>query len=124
MRSSWRAAASSCSLCSNNLAYAYQSAGQLDRAIPLYQRALADIERILGPGHPNTLMTRNNLAGAYESAGDLGQAVPLYERTLRDCERHLSPGHPIADTVRSNLEHARRVQGRQAPPDLVQRQVQ
>ena len=56
----------------NNLADAYQSAGRLDRAIPLYEQTLADRERVLGPDHPDTLASRNNLAYAYQSAGGLG----------------------------------------------------
>jgi hypothetical protein len=53
----------------NNLASAYESAGQLDRAIPLHEQTLTDRERILGPNHPDTLTSRNNLANAYRSAG-------------------------------------------------------
>jgi hypothetical protein len=56
----------------NNLAGAYQSAGGLGGAIPLYERTLADRQRVLGGDHPDTLRSRNNLAGAYESAGTLG----------------------------------------------------
>ena len=38
-------------------------------AIALYERTLADRERVLGPDHPDTLTSRNNLACAYQSAG-------------------------------------------------------
>jgi dienelactone hydrolase len=44
----------------HHLAYAYQSAG-LHEAIPLYERTLADRERVLGADHPDTLRSRNNL---------------------------------------------------------------
>ena len=53
----------------NNLAGAYQSAGDLDRAIPLYEQTLADRQRVLGADHPDTLTSRNNLAYAYQAAG-------------------------------------------------------
>ncbi|KOV85961.1 tetratricopeptide repeat protein, partial [Nocardia sp. NRRL S-836] len=62
----------------NNLANAYQAAGDLDRAIPLHEATLTDRERLLGPDHPNTLSSRNNLANAYQAAGDLDRAIPLY----------------------------------------------
>jgi tetratricopeptide (TPR) repeat protein len=91
----------------NNLAYAYESAGRLSEAIPLYEQALADCERVLGTDHPDTLASRNNLAGAYESAGRLGEAIPLYEQTLADCERVLDPEHPMTKTVRRNLGNAK-----------------
>jgi len=42
--------------------------------------AVADRERILGPGHPDTLTTRNNLAIAYQDAGRLDEAESLRKR--------------------------------------------
>jgi len=95
----------------NNLAYAYRSAGNLQRAIPLYQRTLADRERVLGADHPDTLSSRNNLAGAYESAGDLKRALPLYEQTLTDRERVLGADHPDTLNSRNNLAYAYRSAG-------------
>ncbi|WP_438494795.1 tetratricopeptide repeat protein, partial [Streptomyces asiaticus] len=59
----------------NNLAGAYQEAGDLGRAIPLLKQTLTDRVRILGEEHPDTLASRNNLAGAYQEAGDLGRAI-------------------------------------------------
>ncbi len=50
----------------NNLAGAYQSAGQLDQAIPLLQATLPDSERVLGPDHPTTSTVRNNFRKARE----------------------------------------------------------
>nr|WTB31412.1 tetratricopeptide repeat protein [Streptomyces sp. NBC_00830] len=84
----------------DNLARAYEAEGDLGRAIPLYERTLADAERALGPDHPNTLTSRSNLAGAYEAKGDLDRAIPLYEQTLADCERVLGPNHPDTLTTR------------------------
>ena len=49
----------------NNLAYAYESAGRLEQAIPLYEQNLTEALRILGPDHPNTRLFRNNLAATY-----------------------------------------------------------
>lgn len=54
------------------------------RAIPLYERTPADRVRVLGEGHPDTLISRNNLAAAYEAVGDYGRAIPLLEWTLAD----------------------------------------
>ena len=90
----------------NNLACAYQSAGELAEAIALYEQTLADRERVLGADHPDTLTSRNNLAYAYRSAGDLGRAIPLYEPTLADRERVLGADHPDTLTSRNNLAAA------------------
>ncbi|WP_251061063.1 tetratricopeptide repeat protein [Streptomyces sp. ISL-100] len=90
------------------LAVAYESAGDLERAVPLYETTLARREHVLGETHPDTLTSRSNLAGAYESAGDLERAVPLYETTLAQRERVLGDTHPHTLASRDNLAHARR----------------
>ena len=95
----------------DNLAGAYEAAGDLGRAIPLFEQTLADRARVLGPDHPDTLESRNNLAGAYEAAGDLGRAIPLYEQTLADCLRVLGPDHPDTLGSRNNLAYAYRAAG-------------
>jgi hypothetical protein len=84
---------------------AYESAGRLGEAIPLYQQTLADRQRVLDADHPDTLTSRNNLASGYESAGRLGEAIPLHERTLADCERVLGDQH-LTRIVRANLSDA------------------
>jgi hypothetical protein len=47
-----------------NLAGAYQSAGQLDKAIPLYEATLSESVRVLGADHPITQALRSNLINA------------------------------------------------------------
>ena len=48
----------------NNLAYAYQAAGRLGKAISQYKKVLARQLRVLGAGHPDTLTSRRNLEAA------------------------------------------------------------
>ena len=95
----------------NNLATAYDDAGDLGRAIPLYEQTLADSVRVLGADHPQTLNSRNNLGYAYRAAGDLGRAIPLYEQTLADSVRVLGADHPQTLTSRNNLAYAYRAAG-------------
>ena len=96
----------------NNLAGAYQTAGRLDEAIPLYEQNLEDRTRILGPHHPDTLTARNNLAYAYHDAGRLNEAIPLHEQNLEDRTRILGPRHPDTLISRDNLADAYRTAGR------------
>jgi hypothetical protein len=56
----------------NNLAATYVAAGRAAEAIPLYEQTLAACERVLGPDHALTLISRNNLAEPYEEAGQAG----------------------------------------------------
>ena len=86
-----------------NLAYAYESAGRLGEAIPLYEQVLAGYERVLGADHRDTLISRNNLAYAYESAGRLDEAIPLYEQVLARQEWVLGAG---PDTLASRFSLA------------------
>ncbi|WP_188190349.1 tetratricopeptide repeat protein [Nonomuraea sp. SYSU D8015] len=48
----------------NNLAGAYESAGDPGRAIPLLEATLADCEGVLGADHPTTRTVRRNLEAA------------------------------------------------------------
>ena len=96
----------------NNLAGAYQTAGRLDEAIPLYEQNLEDRTRILGPHHPDTLTARNNLAYAYHDAGRLNEAITLHEQNLEDRTRILGPHHPDTLTARNNLANAYHDAGR------------
>jgi tetratricopeptide (TPR) repeat protein len=95
----------------NNLAGAYQDAGDLGRAIPLLQQTLTDSVRVLGEDHPDTLTARNNLAYAYQAAGALGRAIPLLEQALTDRLRVLGPDHPHTLGSRNNLASAYRAAG-------------
>ncbi len=45
----------------NNLALLYKSQGKYEQAEPLFQRAVAIMERALGLDHPNTRIVRDNL---------------------------------------------------------------
>ena len=60
----------------NNLASAYESAGDLGRAIPLFKQALAGRTRVLGADHPDTLTSHSNLASAYWAGGTWGVRSP------------------------------------------------
>jgi hypothetical protein len=54
----------------NNLACAYQDAGDLGRAIPLWEQTLADSVRVLGPGHPQTKIVRQPRCSATASRAE------------------------------------------------------
>ncbi|MFC9250058.1 tetratricopeptide repeat protein [Amycolatopsis thailandensis] len=48
----------------NNLASACEAAGDLDRAVSLFEATLTDSERVLGPHHPIARTIRSDLDGA------------------------------------------------------------
>ena len=48
-------------------------------ALRLFRELLPDLERVLGPDHPDTLTTRSNIAG-------LGKDADRERRAVRDSE--------------------------------------
>jgi tetratricopeptide (TPR) repeat protein len=75
------------------------------RVIAIGEPLIADLERLLGASHPDTLNARNSLAAAYEDAGRAAEAIRLFEQTLAARERLLGPDDP--DTMRSRNDLAR-----------------
>ena len=84
------------------------------QAIAVGESLTADLERLLGPGHPDTLNSRNSLAAAYLAAGRVADAIPLFEQTLVVLQRHLGPDHPDTLTSQNNLATAYQDAGRVA----------
>jgi hypothetical protein len=78
----------------------------LTRARAWGEATAVDCKRVLGPDHPDTLLSRSHLDFAYQWSGDLGRAIPLLQATLADCERVLGPDHPHTQLVRSNAQAA------------------
>lgn len=85
---------------------ALREAGDLRRAIPVLEHAVAERLRTLGPDHPETLESRHNLAVAYRSAGRINEAIQLHHTTLRDYERVLGLDHRDTLESRHNLANA------------------
>ena len=66
---------------------------------------------MLGPEHPDTLISMNNLADTMRAQGDLAGARKLQEETLRIQSRVLGPEHPDTLTSMNNLAETLRAQG-------------
>jgi Tfp pilus assembly protein PilF len=64
-------------------------------ARPLFERALAINEKVLGPEHPDTATSLDNLAGVLHDRGELVGARSLLERALAIREKALGSEHPI-----------------------------
>lgn len=85
--------------------------GNVDRAIGWLQRALTASERVLGPSHPLTLLSRHNLANAYRSAGNLRRSIELHQQNLAERERTHGTDHRDTLASRGNLAGAYRLAG-------------
>jgi RNA polymerase sigma factor (sigma-70 family) len=81
-------------------------------AIAIGEPLTADLERLLGPDHPDTLNSRNSLAAAYLAAGRVAEAIQLFEQTLAVLQRMLGPDDPETLTSQNNLASAYQDAGR------------
>jgi tetratricopeptide (TPR) repeat protein len=77
-----------------NLGYCLNMIADYAAARPLYERALAIWEQVLGPEHPATATSLNNLAVLCYNEGKLAEAAALMRRALAISEQVLGPQHP------------------------------
>jgi serine/threonine protein kinase/tetratricopeptide (TPR) repeat protein len=96
----------------HTLGQTYFYLGDYPHAIEQHERARAMRRSLLGPTHPDTLLSMNSLATAYTSAGRLTEGIGLHEETLKQQKSVLGVDHP--DTLHSmnNLAEAYRQAGR------------
>ena len=87
----------------NNLGYHLNMIGDYAAARPLYARALAIREQVLGSDHPHTAQSLNNLALLLRATGDYAAARPLLERALAIREQVLGSDHPATASSLNNL---------------------
>ena len=83
-------------------------------AIAIGEPLAEDLERLLGPDHPDTLNSRNSLAAAYLAAGRVSEAIPLFEQILAVRQRVLGPDDPETLISQNNLASAYQDAGRVA----------
>jgi tetratricopeptide (TPR) repeat protein len=96
----------------DELAAAYQAAGDVAAASRLLTRNLTDRERLQGPRDAETMATRDRLAAACLAEGKVKDAISHYKRALSDREKVLGRGHPDTLATTSNLAAAYQAAGR------------
>jgi non-specific serine/threonine protein kinase/serine/threonine-protein kinase len=81
----------------SHLARVVHTQSRLDEAESLYQRLIAELERLLGREHKDVLVQRHNLAALYNDRGDKVSAERMFRELLEAQTRTLGPSH--ADTL-------------------------
>ena len=74
-----------------------------DRALALYQRALAIFSKVLGPGHPKVASSLNNVGAAFYQRLAFDDAGRYFERASAVGEAALGPDHPNTAFYLANL---------------------
>jgi tetratricopeptide (TPR) repeat protein len=82
------------------------SAGLSGPAVAYWRDLVAVSDRVLGPGHPDTLIVGEQLAGACLAAGRASDAVPWFQWVLTRRIRALGPDHLDTIESRRSLGHA------------------
>jgi len=88
------------------------SAGLTGPAVAHWRAVATASERVLGPGHGDTVLAASRLASALQAAGLGAEAVALYQRTVDARARALGPDHSGTVTARVDLANALRSAGR------------
>ena len=94
------------------LYYLIELGDSASQAIAVGESLTADLERLLGADHPDTLNSRNSLASAYLAVGRAAEAIPLFQQTLAVRQRLLGPDDPDTLTSQNNLAAAYQDDGR------------
>jgi tetratricopeptide (TPR) repeat protein len=92
-------------LLSETASYLHEK-GQYAQARPLYERALAIREQLLGKEHPEIAESLNDLASLYHITGKYAQAKPLYERALEIVDAILSKEDEESDIKKLHQKRA------------------
>jgi tetratricopeptide (TPR) repeat protein len=75
-------------------------------AVAYWRDLAAACDRLLGRGHPDTLVAGQHLAEAYLAAGRATEAVSWFRWVLAEQTRILGPDHPTTIVARHNLGEA------------------
>jgi hypothetical protein len=65
----------------------------MPESLPSLERTAAELTRLRGADHPETLLSRAKLAGARQQTGDLQASLSDYEKLLPDLLRALGREH-------------------------------
>jgi len=95
------------------------SAGLTSAAVAHWRAVATATERVLGPGHQDTLMASDRLASALLAAGRGAEAVALRQRALDARAGATGPDHPGALAARTDLGRALLAAGRPADAIIV-----
>jgi tetratricopeptide (TPR) repeat protein len=77
-----------------NLAALLHDQGDLAGARPLYERAMAIADKVLGTEHPNTNRVRHNFARLLLADGNAAEALTSSEAALAAHKNGLGENHP------------------------------
>eukprot|EP00611_Tribonema_gayanum_P001878 TRINITY_DN1138_c1_g2_i3.p1 TRINITY_DN1138_c1_g2~~TRINITY_DN1138_c1_g2_i3.p1 ORF type:complete len:309 (-),score=33.15 TRINITY_DN1138_c1_g2_i3:120-1046(-) len=97
--------------------------GSYEEAAPLYARALALRQEVMGPKHSSVVASLNNLADLHKAQGNYAEAALLYARALTIYEEWLGPKNFIMATKLEDLANLHKTHGNYAEAALLYTRV-
>jgi CHAT domain-containing protein/Tfp pilus assembly protein PilF len=107
----------------NNLAQLYGEVGRDAEAEPMFKRAIAIMEKVVGLEAVDMAIELNNLAALYQRQQRYAEAEPLFKRALALSERSLPPNHPDIGRALNNLATNYEKQDRHAESEPLMRRA-
>jgi CHAT domain-containing protein len=107
----------------NNLAKLYGEVGRDAEAEPMFKRAIAIMEKVVGLDAVDIAPELNNLAALYQRQQRYAEAEPLFKRALALSERSLPPNHPDIGRALNNLATNYEKQDRHAESEPLTRRA-
>jgi tetratricopeptide (TPR) repeat protein len=95
----------------NSLGGIRQQQGRYKDAQAIFERGVAERERLLGREHPMVVSTLQNLALTYSSLGDRERALATFDDALARAEKALGPEHPDVARILTNRASTREGMG-------------
>jgi eukaryotic-like serine/threonine-protein kinase len=87
----------------SNLGTVHHGRGDYGKALESHERAVAIVEKTLGPEHPDLALFLSDLGIVQRTRGEHGKALELQARALAILENALGPEHPSVARVLNNL---------------------
>lgn len=107
----------------NNLAQLYGETGRDADAEPMFNRAIAIMEKAVGLDSVAIAPELNNLAALYQRQQRYAEAEPLFKRALSLSEKQLPPNHPDLGRALNNLATNYEKQDRHAESEALTRRA-
>jgi tetratricopeptide (TPR) repeat protein len=86
-----------------NLALNYQAVGQMDKAMPLFEKSATLSREVHGENHLSAINADSNLAYGFVAIREFDRALPVFEQALARANQSLGKTHPLTLTIMNNL---------------------
>ena len=92
------------------MALVYDHQGDYKKALKYYKKALAIVERVLGPDHPSTATTYSNMAYVFYHQGNYTKSLEYFKKAYAIRSSKLGENHPRTLDVKRSISFVESLQ--------------